>query len=231
MSYGSILARLRSEKGYTQHEVAEYINRFCDKPCTFRIVSNWENEVSIPPAEQFLIMCEFYGVRDIQGTFRGIDTDYRNLSKLNSLGKSRVEEYIAMLSGNPLFSDSEPLIVAETRSRYVRLYDIPVAAGTGFYLDSDAYEDFEVDDTVPENADFAVKVGGDSMEPRFLDGQIIFIKEQQTVEVGEIGIFALNGDAYIKKFGDGEFISLNPRYAPIPVREFDSIRIFGKVVG
>jgi SOS-response transcriptional repressor LexA len=230
MSYGSILARLRNEKGYTQHEVAEYISCLCNKSCTFRIVSNWETGISTPPAEQFLLMCEFYGVVDIQGTFRGADTDYLGLSRLSALGKSRVEEYISLLSDNPQFVKSEYL-VSEMPRRYIRLYHQPVAAGWGYYLDSDAFDDFELDDTMPEDTDFAVKIGGDSMEPRFIDGQIIFIKAQQTLEVGEIGIFELNGDAYIKKFGNGEFISINPSYAPIPINEFDSIRVFGKVLG
>jgi SOS-response transcriptional repressor LexA len=57
------------------------------------------------------------------------------------------------------------------------------------------------------------------------------VREQETLEAGEIGIFAYNGDAYVKKLGLGELISLNARYAPMPIREFDSVRVFGKVVG
>jgi len=52
-----------------------------------------------------------------------------------------------------------------------------------------------------------------------------FIKGQQTLEIGEIGIFELNGDAFVKKLGHGEFISLDPRYTPIKIREFDSLRV------
>jgi len=230
MSYGAILAMLRKEKGLTQPQVAEYINRFSDKLYSFKMVSHWEKGVSLPPVEQFLLLCELYSVKDIQMAFRGVDTEYRNLTKLNALGKSRVEEYISVLSGNPLFSESESAVM-ELPKRYIRLYDVPVAAGAGTFLDSDAYVEIAVDETVPENADFAVKVSGDSMEPRFIDGQISFIKEQQTLEVGEIGIFEFNGDSYVKKLGHGEFISLNPHYKPIKIREFDSLHVFGKVVG
>jgi len=230
MSYGAILARLRKEKGLTQPQVAEYISRFSDKPYSFKMVSHWEKGVSLPPVEQFLLLCELYSVKDIQGAFRHADTEYRNLTKLNTLGKSRVEEYISMLSSNPLFSEAESMVM-ELPKRYIRLYDVPVAAGTGTFLDSDACEEIAVDETVPKNADFAVKVSGDSMEPRFIDSQIIFIKGQQTLEIGEIGIFELNGDAYVKKLGHGEFVSLNPQYKPIKIREFDSLHIFGKVVG
>jgi SOS-response transcriptional repressor LexA len=68
------------------------------------------------------------------------------------------------------------------------------------------------------------------MEPRFIDGQIIFIKKKQTLEIGEIGIFEINGDAYLKRLGHGEFISLNQQYKPISIHEFDSIHVFGKVI-
>ena len=231
MGYGAILARLRKEKGYTQPEVAGYISKRSAKPYSYKMVSHWENEVSSPPVEQFLLMCECYGVKDIQATFRGVDTEFKNLSKLNALGRARAGEYISMLMGNPLFSAFESTDGAEAPPRMIRLYDVPVAAGAGMFLDSDAYEDIEADETVPEDADFAVKVRGDSMEPRFVDGQVIFIRKQQALDVGDIGIFELNGDSYVKKLGHGELISLNARYGPIKIHEFDSVHIFGKVVG
>jgi phage repressor protein C with HTH and peptisase S24 domain len=115
--------------------------------------------------------------------------------------------------------------------RVIRLYDIPAAAGFGSWLDSDSYDEIETDSAVPKDADYAVKVSGDSMTPRIVDGQIIFVKDQDTLDIGEIGIFGLNGDAYIKKLGRGELLSLNPVYSPIELHEYDSFHVFGKVVG
>ena len=231
MRYAAILARLRKEKGYTQQDVAEFISRHSEKPYSFKMVSHWENGVCMPPVEQFLLLCELYGVGDIQKTFRGVTPEYSGMAKLNALGKSRAQEYIAMLSGNSLFSESESDDYYDKPRRSIKLYDVPVAAGTGSFLDSDSYVDFEVDETAPEGIDFAVRVSGDSMEPRFVDSQIVFIKQQQTLDIGEIGIFELGGDAYLKKLGRGELLSLNPRYKPIEIREYDSFHIFGKVVG
>ena len=82
---------------------------------------------------------------------------------------------------------------------------------------------------------FGVRISGDSMEPEFHDGQIAWVLQQESVANGEIGIFALNGEAYIKKLQndkDGIFlISLNEKYAPIKVSENDRLDIFGKVLG
>ena len=232
MRYAEVLARLRKESGYTQQSVAEYISKHSGKAYSFGNISSWETGKAEPSLESFLLLCELYSVGDIQGTFRETHLDYRGMTKLNALGRSRVEEYIAMLSNNPIFAekdDEEDSIKCEMR--HIKLYDVPVAAGIGSYLDSDLYEEIEVDATVPKAADYAVRVSGDSMMPRFMDGQIVFIKEQEVLEVGEIGIFEHLGNAYIKMLGHGELVSLNPQYDPIPIGEFDSLHIFGKVVG
>ncbi len=82
---------------------------------------------------------------------------------------------------------------------------------------------------------YAVKGRGDSMNPRFFDGQIVWIHEQPDLASGEIGIFFYEGESYIKQLernlGALRLISLNPSYSPIEIRDFESFRIFGKVVG
>lgn len=115
--------------------------------------------------------------------------------------------------------------------RLLPLYDIPVSAGLGNYLTDGSYEMIEVDSTVPAMADYAVRVSGNSMVPRFVDQQIIFIHSQPSLDEGEIGIFCLNRDTYIKKLGKGSLISINPEYDPIPIGDNDDFRVFGKVVG
>ena len=115
--------------------------------------------------------------------------------------------------------------------RLMRLYNMPVSAGPGNYLDNGEYEMIEVDNTAPAAADYAVRISGDSMSPRFVDRQIIFVHEQQTLDEGEIGVFSLNSEVYLKKLGRGRLVSLNDAYEPIPIREYDDIRVLGKVVG
>ena len=116
----------------------------------------------------------------------------------------------------------------------LRLYDARVSAGHGNFLDSDYYTMIEVPSEDAKGADFAVTVSGDSMEPVFHDHDMVYVHQQETLDDGEIGIFSLNDNAYIKKLkndGDGTFlISLNQKYDPIPVcLDRDDFRIFGKV--
>ena len=118
-----------------------------------------------------------------------------------------------------------------TEKRLLRLYDVPVSAGVGNYLEDGGHEVIEVDATVPTIADYALRVSGESMTPRFVDKQIIFVHEQPVLDMGEIGIFCLNDDVYLKKLGRGCLISLNSKYEPIPLCEHDELRVLGKVVG
>lgn len=111
-----------------------------------------------------------------------------------------------------------------------------VSAGTGEYLpDDDTGDDIPFSGPVPDY-DFALRVNGDSMEPMFEDGQIIFVKKCDDCDIhsGQVVIADLNGDAYVKKIDiqpDGvRLISLNPKYKPILVKSFDDFAIQGIVM-
>lgn len=110
-------------------------------------------------------------------------------------------------------------------------YEAAVSAGFGNPLDLPSGEEIELEDT-PEHrrGDFVVKVSGDSMQPDFSDGDKVLVRRQDTVEIGEIGIFVLNGESFIKKLGVNELISLNPHYPPKTYTSTDSIQCCGRVL-
>lgn len=90
--------------------------------------------------------------------------------------------------------------------------------------------------TVPKNskteeADFMLMVSGDSMLPKFADGDIVLVKKTPSIFEGEIGIFYIDGDAFIKQMGSGELISLNPDYPNIAIKTCNDVRCFGQVIG
>lgn len=110
-----------------------------------------------------------------------------------------------------------------------------VSAGTGFDLpEGDDWEMIDIPDT-PEarRADFAITIKGNSMEPVYFDGDIVLVKQQPAVELGEIGIFNIENNGYIKKFGGDRLISLNDAYDDIILSEYDEDRnhCLGKVIG
>lgn len=107
-----------------------------------------------------------------------------------------------------------------------------VSAGKGIMLDDDNLTEITVPDT-PEarKADFALTICGDSMEPIYHDKDIVLVKKMPCIDVGEIGIFYVDGNGYIKKYGGDRLISLNSAYDDILFNENTEIRCFGKVIG
>ena len=108
-----------------------------------------------------------------------------------------------------------------------------VSAGKGYSLDGDDWEEINVIRTSEsEQADFAVTVDGDSMLPDYKDGDIVLVKQQDTIELGQIGIFTMNNNqGFIKESGENCLISHNPDYDDIIPTENDIIKCCGLVLG
>jgi len=124
----------------------------------------------------------------------------------------------------PQDDEEEPL--------YLDMYDMPVSAGRGACIDYAKAETIQVPRTYEtEQANYMVRISGDSMEPRFEDGDVVLVETTTELPQGGIGIFVLNNESYIKQLGDGCLVSLNPKYAPIPINEYDSCWLKGRVIG
>ena len=97
--------------------------------------------------------------------------------------------------------------------------------------------DGEVD--IPENihADFALRCKGDSMiEARIMDGDIVYIRQQPTVDNGEIAAVLIGDEATLKRvyIADNKvtLMPCNPKYPPMVYTdsELEDVRIIGKAV-
>jgi phage repressor protein C with HTH and peptisase S24 domain len=112
------------------------------------------------------------------------------------------------------------------------MYDMPVSAGPGVDLSDVMESEIRIPDNAKtQDADYALRISGNSMEPKFHDGDILLIQNCDSVEVGELGIFILDGEGYFKKFDGDRLLSLNPIYAPIPLSGFSEIQCAGRVIG
>ena len=99
-------------------------------------------------------------------------------------------------------------------------------------LSDESATELRIPDTVKtQDADYALRISGNSMEPKFHNGDILLVQNCESVEVGELGIFILDGAGYFKKFDGDRLLSLNPIYAPIPLRDFTDIQCAGRVIG
>ena len=111
-------------------------------------------------------------------------------------------------------------------------YDHPASAGTGQYLNDVRVERIEL--PVDVDADFVIPIKGDSMEPDYHDGDLVFIQTSVDLNDGVIGVFNYNSDAYIKQLvidKDQSYLhSLNPSYKDMPITPETDFRIIGEVV-
>lgn len=114
------------------------------------------------------------------------------------------------------------------------LYIDKVSAGLGFFP---VEEDYQPVGSPFSNADYAFQVDGDSMLPKYQNGDMIYVKKQSTLYDGEIGVVVYNGKGYLKQYykdgADISLVSLNEDYEDITITLDDdtSFYIVGKVVG
>lgn len=111
-------------------------------------------------------------------------------------------------------------------------YDHAASAGTGQYLNDVRVERIEL--PVDVDADFVIPIKGDSMEPDYHDGDLVFIQTSVDLNDGVIGVFNYNGEAYIKQLvidtEQSYLHSLNPAYKDMPITPETDFRIIGEVV-
>ena len=102
-----------------------------------------------------------------------------------------------------------------------------------------AEQDYEtrINPCAPVDADYSVTVRGDSMAPTYLDGDVVFIREQPEVDDGCVAVVLVDDSAAVKhvvRAKDGLLlISDNPNYPPMLMRwaEHEHMRVLGVVTG
>ncbi len=230
MNFGEKLAVCRKARGLSQIELAERLSALgCE--VSNQAVSKWEKGMTLPNARQFLLLCDVLEIEDIRGEFS--EGEGGIFAGLNRDGRQKAYEYIRLLRESTRFG-ARPRERAPVPLRTLPLYSLAVSAGTGQFLDGEDYEMIEVGAEVPDGAHFGVRVTGDSMEPRFHDGQTVWVRQQRSLMTGEIGIFLYDGNAYLKQLvardGTVALHSLNPRYDDILISPVLPLRVLGKVL-
>ena len=229
---GAQIKKYRNIKGMTQQDIANALGE-----SSGRVIYNWEKGIGRPDCDKLARLCDLLGVSadELIGCKSMADrptaTEWNTLQKYRALDEHGKEVVDYMI-------DSEYKRVAtlsmKPKPRMLKMdyYTLPASAGTGNFLDSDLAEELLVPESAEaEQADFVISVGGDSMEPTYHDGDKVFVKKCDSVDIGEVGIFVVNGDAYIKELGSKCLISHNEKYKPIRIGENDSVYCCGRVIG
>lgn len=115
-----------------------------------------------------------------------------------------------------------------------------VAAGIPIEAVEDIIDTEEItEDMARTGSFFGLQIHGDSMEPKFSEGDVVIVRQQNDAESGDIVIATVNGDnatcKRLKKYETGiALLSTNPDYDPMIFTneeiENKPVRILGKVV-
>ena len=208
------------------------------------IVRRWEIGETTPTCYQLIALC--YAL-NLENGFEYFGSLPR---KLNKEGRRKVAEYENDLVASGRYAP-EPFI-QEIEYIDMPLSYLPVSAGTGEFLDEGNYEMISVPkSTVPAGAKFAIRVKGDSMEPTYNDGQLIWVQETKELHPGDVGVFFYGDQGYMKSYSlrepdeelrdvftdvDGVLhpqpvlISYNKKYDPIFVSPETRFEIVGRVL-
>ena len=145
---------------------------------------------------------------------------------------TQLPEYVKQIFIDTMIKLSEARQSKEPDSTELPISLYAASAGAGNWLDEEYATRVRVKTTeAARRANVVIKVSGDSMEPLYSNGDKVLVKIQPDIEPGEIGIFIVDNEGYIKKKGSGELISVNPEFDNIPINEYSDCRCFGKVLG
>lgn len=200
-------------------------------------MTNWKNRNTDPPAKYIIPICEFLEVSPyylLTGKEKSLSLLNDEQELLNYYKELPTWEQQRLIGRAAALAEKYAEQVKEPDIQLIPTYYVSnrVSAGFGEYL-----EEYEQGKTVyvpdtpkSRKADFVLTISGDSMEPKFHDGDNILVRSQPTVDEGQIGIFDVDGEGYIKKLGKGELISLNHKYPNISLKD-KYVKCFGVVLG
>ena len=232
---GNQIKTFRKSAGFTQDELAKRLNT------TKQTISRYEKGDRKANQDMLFELCDIFGVsiddffpsqnETLQSpTTSPIQTIY---DQLHQPRKAKVLTYAKRQLEEQNEEETKGNEVSEVIQLYgYDYYDHPASAGTGQYLNDVRVERIEL--PVDIDADFVIPIKGDSMEPDYHDGDLVFIQTSVDLNNGVIGVFNYNGDAYIKQLvidkEQAYLHSLNPAYKDMPITPETDFRIIGEVV-
>ena len=236
MTFGERLTELRKERGFSnRNDFANYIGM----PST--TLRNYETNVREPghvflkqmsdifhvSIDYLLCMTDDKTPPTKHTNFSLSEIEYiKKYRTLDEHGKKGVD-FILNEEAGRMAALKTP---AAAPTRLISYFYKNASAGSGqLLLDNLPDKDIEIPD-IPEykNVSYSIGVNGSSMEPLYSDGDVLLVEATQEVAIGEIGIFSVNNECYVKKVGETELISLNTDYPNIPLNE--TARCMGKVI-
>lgn len=227
--YAAVIRGRRKAAGLSQEELAALLG------VSRNTLAGWETGHSRPDLDRVPGLCRalkmslnaFFGLRESRSA--GENRVLEKFFRLEEGDREVIEWQMEALAQR-----REEKLREETLARVVAVWrsDLSAAAGTGFLLDESRGEEmFLLRDPETEQADEVIAVNGDSMAPAFLDGERVLVQHTGELKPGEIGVFLVDGEGYIKEYRKDGLHSLNPAYRTMTFDGEQDVRCVGRVIG
>ncbi len=231
-AYGSVIREARLKKGISQKELADLLGVHRN------YVSNWELGIARPDLNIIPGLCGALGITAgqffrIPGPAGLSDAEERVLKKYRRLAARDRRSIEGIMDVFIRQADDE--FDKKCKAAFIKITRSgnTAAAGTFGWLNDEENESVYIRKTPEtEMADIIITVSGDSMEPTFSDGDEVLVRLADSVSPGEIGIFLVNGEGFIKEYRREGLYSHNAEKYPLRTFcEDDDVRCVGRVTG
>ena len=231
------LNNILKERKITQKELCQQISIAESK------LSYWLTKSKSIPSEYIIPICNYLNI-SLSVLLTGQEKDSKNQITLSKEEIEFIKEYryLSDKSKSEIRNTLNHLYDIEKRMETAKEFTTPtipvkhsifkVSAGMGEWLADEEWDRITILDTPQaRKATFALTIEGDSMMPDFEDGDIVLVKQQDAVDIGQICIYTVDGKGYIKKFGGDRLISLNDDYDDIIFKDYQNIHCQVLVIG
>ena len=225
------IRQLRLAAGLTQPQLAAKLG------VTKNAVTNWEAGSSRPDISTLAGLCDALSVGADELLGRGVSnisvSEIRLIKRFRNLSGYDQQTLLNMIDLLESARIQEQKDRCRNMYRPMPLLPYAMGAGLGEPL-GDALETEQVFVRNTKNsrrADSVVRVNGDSMMPTFSDGELLLIEETDAIKEGEIGIFIVAGEGFVKEYRHDGLHSHNKRYDTFMPADDDNTRCIGRVIG
>lgn len=241
MTFGERLVQAREAAGFNQKQLAEVLN------ITPTRLNYWEKDKRQPDVTMIKSLSTVLNVSadflidnpahnkitpSLSDEALQIAKDY---AELDDHGQ-HIAKIVIKAEQERVKSERAPKPQTPT-TKTIPLYLSPAAAGYTSPILGEDYEDYEV----PANseANYAVRIDGDSMEPYIKDKSIVLVKKTVDLDIGDVGIFCVDNDMYCKQYcqdhmGNVYLFSLNRKRKNADITVWhtsgQTVWCFGKVL-
>lgn len=216
--FGQMIDYYRRQKGLTMEELGKELGKAKSS------ISRWISGERYPKIEEIEEIAKYFNT-DVETLIFG--------AKRNQFDITTIYNQLTPPRQTKVYEFAEYQLEEQENGKTVLIYG-QTAAGEPIEYGQDIIREQEAS-YVPKNADVALIIHGDSMEPDFKDGSIVYYKKQPTLETGELGIFEIDGAVTFKKYKPNyedetiHLVSLNQDYEDM-IFPGDKVKVLGKVI-